>query len=350
MDEGLDFSAWNTPYEPIVFAPLSGHTLGGPVMGGSVEEPAPAEPFSIKDLASDFVGKAKDVYQDWVVSPISEGRIQSYVTGTPHVPWSAIQDTEQQLKDLQRAKGTGIWRDDYLGLSAKNLAEQTRYPNFLKTPILSTLGYGYQLADEGQKFLSGDYGDRWNVFNLRDAVSEGLRSGGVNREGIISAKEEIDPITGSLNVRDYVDAMLTSPSVEDTANVLQQMVPIVPPAPIISPEPEEERHRDRRDDRQTSASDLRRIEEQSRQRAEQRRAEEMARSAREAAEAQARQREQEREGARLMAEARANAIQKQKEEQERLHQLNLQMLERMRRQEEDRRWREEQMKGHHGFF
>ena len=103
-------------------------------------------------------------------------------------------------------------------------------------------------------------------------------------------------------------------------------------------------------DQGPSESDLRRIEEKSRQREEQRQAEESARSAREAAEAQARQREQEREGARLIAEARAKAIQDRRAEEARLEQLNQQMLERMRTQEEARKFREREMKGQYGFF
>jgi hypothetical protein len=90
-------------------------------------------------------------------------------------------------------------------------------------------------------------------------------------------------------------------------------------------------------DQGPSESDLRRIEES-------------ARSAREAAEAQARQREQEREGARLIAEARAKAIQDRRAEEARLEQLNQQMLERMRTQEEARKFREREMKGQYGFF
>ncbi len=333
MDEGLDFSAWNTPYEPIAFAPLSGHTLGGPVIGESVEEPAPAEPqgflskWSIPAMGARFI----DQFHEDKANPLLTTREKLYqlASGLSEPAWRDHGDfvAERKKNSQTSPYGVGGYHQD-TGYDLGQKYAEENVPMWRLAP----LGRAWQQYDEFTDWgrSPSSYPDgTWDIslpFGISASIPNPLapfnQARMDARENIIGAE------------RGYEDKIA-----ETQANVLQQMVPIVPPKP-----------QERRDDRQASASDLRRIEEQSRQREAQRQAEASARSAREAAEAQARQRAQEREGARLMAEARANAIQKQREEEARLEQLNQQMLERMRTQEAARKFREREMQGQYGFF
>jgi hypothetical protein len=357
----------------------------------------PVEPSGLWSSIKDYAGNIGDYAHNLgagalsLVGPSEYGEHRDYVA---------------DLKTEQRTPGTGIWRDDYLRGSAQDLAQRSPLPS----PVLNALGHVYQFGDEISKSLQNK---RYPDYTLMDAIEEAGRSADINKEGIynrdLPLEFPIDPIsfnphqglnfpveepllTGILskpgeqhmwdqgyvskmpihdpyenpfkeslyenfnpNLADAIYTGTQEGEFEGDITPVQEAFDEFVTSKILGVEipeaiaPRQDRHPE------VSASDIRRQQEEAQRQEQQKEAQrqEQQREAQRQDEERASIREQALQNARIERMAQEAKAQRQsdaRQEEQRLHQLNQQMLERMRTQEAARNFREREMQGQYGFF